>query len=107
MSRTRDRLKKARREVQKKQADRLHRRLKSKKSKRTFEYNRRKGSGAVFTTIPLARYGLPLNAKRTMAISSDLDTGSGSPTFQRTAAVDVQPRPLPNLPEGRIHSHAS
>ena len=63
ISKTRNELKKARREAAAEAADRLYDRTKGINSRRMIEYNRRKGSGAIFTTIPLSRYGFSIKCK--------------------------------------------
>ena len=62
ISRIKTATKKARHEAAKKAADELAKHT-SQSEKKLMEYNRRKGAGAIFTTIPLERYGFDIKCK--------------------------------------------
>jgi hypothetical protein len=62
ISRIKTAAKNARREAAKEAADELAKNT-SHSEKKLMEYNRRKGAGAIFTTIPLERYGFDIKCK--------------------------------------------
>ena len=79
--------KKARHDAAKEAADELAKNT-SHSEKKLMEYNRRKGAGAIFTTIPLERYGFDIKCKEDYRDILRLRYRLGFQTFQENAGAE-------------------